>query len=150
MTTPTPDLSPAALEALADRLVAESWEDECHAHLVGMYAADLNEAIAALRALAAATQWRPMETAPKGVWAELVTDPEWVEPPVILLAFPDGDVVMARWDWYYAEHGSGWDGRNAWVIHPSAERVADYFGHDPTGWRPIPTPLRSERSEGGR
>lgn len=84
-------------------------------------------------------EWQPIETAPKGGGAERVTDPKWVEPPRILL-YADGEIVVARWEHYYAEGGGGFDGReNAWVFVGSGERLADYY-NDPTHWMPLPEP----------
>lgn len=85
------------------------------------------------------TEWQPIETAPKGGGAELVTDPAWVDPPAVLL-FCDDVSFAARWDWYYAEGGAGHDGRSAWIICPSGERVADHFDGEPTHWMPLPEP----------
>lgn len=87
------------------------------------------------------SEWQPIETAPKGGGAETVVDPRWVEPPVVLLYCGDGDIITARWDWYYAPGGNGDDGRSAWV-GSCGDRVADWFD-EPTHWMPLPAPPHS-------
>ena len=86
-------------------------------------------------------EWHPIETAEKGGGAELVTDPAYVKPPTLLLAFDDGSVGVGYWDWYYAEGGNGYDGTpwRAWVEPVSGER---YFTK-PTHWMPVPPPPES-------
>lgn len=83
-------------------------------------------------------EWQPIETAPKGGGAELVTDPAWVEPPKVLLLFKNGEQVVCHWDWYYAESGNGYHkGVSAWVEPTSGEQIELY--HDnPTNWMPLP------------
>lgn len=83
--------------------------------------------------------WQPIETAPKGGGAELVTHPEWVQPPQILLLFKGGEVSVAYWDWYYAEDGAGYEGGLAWVEPVSSERLDMYYD-PPTHWMPLPDP----------
>lgn len=85
------------------------------------------------------TQWKPIETAPKGGGAELVTDPNWVQPPLILLYFPKGTqkVAACYWDWYYAEGGRGYTGCSAWIEPVSGEQIALHYD-DPTHWMSIP------------
>lgn len=87
-------------------------------------------------------QWQPIETAPKGGGADRVTDPEWVEPPKILLAFDGGEHCVCSWDWYYAEDGFGFRGPSAWVEPVSGDLVAEHYG-EPTHWAQI-VPLKSE------
>jgi len=94
------------------------------------------------------SEWQPIETAPKGGGAEMVTDPEWVEPPHILLCFADepepvesSRVVIAYWDWYYAPGGDGYRGDgSAWVIAFEGETTDRHFGNEPTHWMPLPAP----------
>lgn len=84
--------------------------------------------------------WQPIETAPRGGGAELVTDPAWVEPPRILLVV-EGKVVIAYWDWYYAPGGNGNNGTNSgWVLDMTAETLDLHFGKEPTHWMPLPNP----------
>jgi hypothetical protein len=83
-------------------------------------------------------QWLPI-----GGGAEYRTDPEWVDPPKILLLFADGERSIAYWDWYYAEDGNGYEpGMSAWVEPVSGEQVARHYG-PPIGWRPLPEPPRA-------
>ena len=98
-----------------------------------------------LERLREATAWRPIETAPKGNGdqCELVTDPEYIEPPKILMLFESGDQCVVRWDWYYAEGGYGHhkaqDGP-AWIIHGGSNLAHLEFGN-PVAWRfigPLP------------
>lgn len=81
--------------------------------------------------------WQPIETAPKGGGAEMVTDPDWVEPPEILIYCANGEQVVARWDLYYAEGGRGYTDGVAWVAF--GEQVNSAIG-EPTHWRPLPSP----------
>lgn len=85
------------------------------------------------------SEWQPIESAPKGGGAELITDPEYVEPPKILLLFPNGAMSVAYWDWYYAEGGRGYEDGIAWVEPVSGERVHNYYDN-PTHWMPLPEP----------
>jgi hypothetical protein len=78
-----------------------------------------------------------METAPKGGGADSVNDPNWVEPPKILLFFDDGEVSVAYWEWYYAAGGGGCTDGFAWVEPVSGETLKAYYG-EPIGWLPIP------------
>jgi hypothetical protein len=82
--------------------------------------------------------WRPIETAPKGGGAELVTDPKWVEPPRILLRFGDEAVSVAYWDWYYAEGGAGYRDGFAWIEPCSSEPLNLHYSTPPTHWMPVP------------
>lgn len=81
--------------------------------------------------------WQPIDTAPKGGGAEFVTDPRWIEPPEILLYCINGEQVVARWDWYYAEGGRGCTDGVAWVAF--GEQV-NHALSEPTHWMPLPTP----------
>lgn len=82
--------------------------------------------------------WQPIETAPKGGGAELVTDPDYVQPPLILLRFGSSQAVC-HWDWYYAEGGAGYAGVDAWVEPVSDSLVVMHYG-PPTHWMPLPSP----------
>lgn len=86
--------------------------------------------------------WQPIETAPKGGGAEMVTDPNWVEPPTILIRTGDGYHAVVRWDWYYAEGGRGYIDGNAWVVDLAGEPMAN-LGYVPTHWMPLPEPPTS-------
>ncbi|MCG7932118.1 MAG: hypothetical protein N0E44_18970 [Candidatus Thiodiazotropha lotti] len=83
------------------------------------------------------SDFQPMDTAPKGGGAELVSDPEWVEPPKILLLFEDNVFSVGYWDWYYAEGGMGYEGGEAWTEPVSGERL-DMHYDPPIGWMPLP------------
>lgn len=83
-------------------------------------------------------EWQPIETAPKGGGAELVTDPTWVEPPEIMLFCEGGSQVVARWDWYFAEGGHGCTDGVAWIA-AGGEPVNIVVG-TPTHWMPLPRP----------
>lgn len=85
------------------------------------------------------SHWQPIETAPKGGGAELVTDPKWVEPPLVLLFFPNGQqqLVVCKWDWYYAEGGHGYNGAPAWIEPTSGEQAAMHYD-EPTHWMLLP------------
>lgn len=89
------------------------------------------------------SEWQPMDTAPKGGGAEYVTDPNYVEPPKILLKFENGEVSVGYWDWYYAEGGRGYEGGEAWIEPLSGERLDMYYDA-PTGWMPLPEPPTQE------
>ena len=79
---------------------------------------------------------RGMDSAPKGGGAEMRTDPEWVDPPKIVLFFDDGQIAIGYWDWYYADGGRGYDGEPAWICQTSGARLHDFYG-EPRGWLPI-------------
>lgn len=82
--------------------------------------------------------WQPIETAPKGGGAKMVTDPAWIEPPKLLLRFPNEAKVVCHWAWYYAEGGRGYrQGVSAWVESISGEPIALYYDN-PTHWMPLP------------
>ena len=83
--------------------------------------------------------WQPIETAPKGGGAEMVTDPQWVEPPRILLLFDDGAASVAYWDWYYAEGGAGYTDGFAW-IEPCSGQPLNLHHNAATHWMPLPEP----------
>jgi hypothetical protein len=97
--------------------------------------ADLLKDYRALREVV--QQWMPVSEAPKGGGAELVTDPEYIKPPKILLLF-NGDVAsVGYWDAYYAEDGRGYEGGEAWIEPISGERLDLNYGV-PIGWKPLP------------
>ena len=87
------------------------------------------------------SDWQPIETAPKGGGAEMVTDPNWVEPPLILISF-DGGICVCRWDWYYAEGGRGCTDGIAW-IEPLSSAAAHMHLGMPTHWMPLPAPPKT-------
>lgn len=106
------------------------------------YGEHVEAARAALKAIEdsgthVATQWQPIDTAPKGGGAEFVGDPRWVVPPAILLYCDNGEQVVARWDWYYAEGGRGYTDGVAWIAF--SEPVNQTIGN-PTHWMPLPSP----------
>jgi hypothetical protein len=83
------------------------------------------------------SEWNSMDTAPKGGGADLVTDPEYVKPPLVLLLFPADKVSVAYWDWYYAEGGNGCTDGVAWIEPISSEPLHMYY-EEPIGWLPLP------------
>lgn len=87
------------------------------------------------------TEWQPIEAAPKGGGAELVTDPNWVQPPKILLRFGDEAISVAYWDWYYAEGGYGHTNGFAWIEPCSGEPLDLHYNTPPTHWMPLPESL---------
>ena len=89
--------------------------------------------------LAALDGWQSMDSAPKGGGAEMRMDQAYVEPPRILLQFPDGEISVAYWDWYYAEGGGGCTDGVAWTEPVSGEPVSRQYG-SPVKWKPLPTP----------
>lgn len=90
---------------------------------------------------AAEGQWEPMETAPKGNGGHggLVTDPGYIEPPLVLLLFENGIQAVGKWDWYYAEGGNGCIDGCAWINDVCGEVLSQCYGQ-PIAWRPLPTP----------
>jgi hypothetical protein len=92
-------------------------------------------------------KWIPVSEAPKGGGAELVTDPEYIKPPKILLLFEGGVVSVGYWDAYYAEGGRGYEGGEAWIEPVSGERL-DLNYDAPIGWMPLPSPpLQGDSNE---
>lgn len=78
--------------------------------------------------------WQPIETAPKGSWGtvRIITDHAYVEPPALWLFTEEGSQCCGYADYYYSEHGDGFDGRSHWVEAISGERIT------PTHWQPLP------------
>ena len=85
------------------------------------------------------SKWQKIETAPKGSGTGSVCDPQYVEPPRILLLFEEGYTSVAYWDWYYADGGNGYDGGDAWIEPLSGEKL-DMHYDSPTHWMPLPSP----------
>jgi hypothetical protein len=83
--------------------------------------------------------WRPIETAPKGGGAAMMTDPSWVDPPRVILLFAGGEVAIGRWDYYYDEGGCGCTDGIAWVDPVSDELLALHYDA-PIRWMPLPVP----------
>ena len=81
------------------------------------------------------TLWQPIETAPKGTYSESKDDPEWVDPPRVLLSTPEG-VVIAQWDYYYdgSVGGHGYCGNDSAWVTDEGELVCD----TPMYWMPLP------------
>lgn len=95
------------------------------------------------------TEWRSIETAPKGGGAKFLSDPNWVNAPRILLLCADGNMVVGYWDWYYAEDGSGYElGILAWVEPCSGIRIQQHYGA-PTHWMPLPESPHSQKRTPG-
>lgn len=78
-----------------------------------------------------------MCTAPKGGGASSIEDPDWIDPPKILLLFQGGQISVGYWDWYYAEGGRGYRGGEAWIEPCSGERL-DIHYDKPIGWMSLP------------
>lgn len=90
------------------------------------------------------TDWKPIETAPKGGGADFVTDPNWVEPPKIIVCCEDGEIVIVYWDWAYARDGYYYNpGLSAWILQGTGEQVGLHYG-EPTHWMPLPPPPQTE------
>lgn len=90
-------------------------------------------------------EWRDIESAPKGGGAEYVTDPNWVEPPRILMRFGDEGTAIVYWDWSYSEGGYNNRGqRDAWIIDYTIETSDLHFSNKPTHWMPLPKPPTEE------
>lgn len=76
-------------------------------------------------------KWQPIETAPRGSGEDgpqSVNDPDYVEPPKILLLTEEG-IAVGYYDWYYhAGYGLGAEpGVSAW-----RDRTGEQlFGADP-------------------
>jgi hypothetical protein len=85
-------------------------------------------------------EWDKIESAPKGGGADTTTDPNWVEPPKILLLFENGESSVGYWDWYYSEGGNGYEGCEAWIEPISGELLCMYYD-DPVGWLNLPSAL---------
>jgi len=83
------------------------------------------------------TTWLDMKDAPKGGDSEFTNDPDWVDPPRILLLFEHGEISVGHWDRYYAEGGGGYEGGEAWIEPVSGERL-DMHYDPPVGWMPLP------------
>lgn len=85
------------------------------------------------------SEWQPIETAPKGGGAEMVTDPAYVDPPSILVRDGLGVHAVVHWDAYYAEGGSGFhvSGGNGWVLEIAGEPLGMHH-ITPTEWMPLP------------
>jgi len=84
-------------------------------------------------------QWQAIEIAPKGVYSLHKDDPEWVDPPRILLSTPEG-VIIAYWDYYYdgSVGGHGYRGNETAWVTDGGELVDDSFDGTPTHWMPLP------------
>ena len=83
------------------------------------------------------SQWQPIETAPKGAYSLHKDDPEWVDPPRVLLSTQEG-VVIAQWDYYYdgSVGGHGYCGNDSAWVTDEGELVCD----TPMYWMPLPNP----------
>ncbi len=87
--------------------------------------------------------WQPIETAPKGVFSERVTDPGYVKAPLILLRFGDEGVSVAKWDWYYSDGGAGFERSKGcgWYEPCSGDPLNLHYSTPPTHWMPVPEKL---------
>jgi hypothetical protein len=88
--------------------------------------------------MVAQAAWQPIETAPRGSGENgpgNVDDPDYVEPPILLLCTPEGQRV-GYYDWYYHPgYGRGAD------PHESPWRCAEGGqAYKPTHWMPLPPP----------
>lgn len=84
------------------------------------------------------TDWLPMDSAPKGSGMGLVTTPDYIEPPRILLRFGAEAVSVAYWDWYFAEGGDGCTDGFAWIEPCSGDPLNLSYTTPPDAWMPIP------------
>lgn len=129
--TPTPDLLPDAIEAL-DRVLTDIEQDKPSAdarvcvnletddeHWLSL---DAEFTVGELRALAAATQWRPIETAPR-------------DGTPILVAMPTLITGQTHW------RGVAFWGSVGWLVRDTCRPLIEAPSH----WLPLPTPPRSER-----
>lgn len=82
--------------------------------------------------------WRPIEEAPIGGGAETVVDPNWVEPPELLLLFPCGKRVIGNYSWYCAEGVWGYNGLSAWVNTDTGDQLGAMYGAPPTHFMRLP------------
>jgi hypothetical protein len=83
-------------------------------------------------------KWEPISTAPKGGGADNMSDPKWVDPPVILLLLDDGKAVMARWDYYFDKGGNGYTDGCAWTLDCCCKTINTHYNGKPTHWMPLP------------
>jgi len=85
--------------------------------------------------------WLSMDTAPKGGGGKSINDPNWVDPPAVLLLYADGNASVGKWDWYYAEGGRGYQaGILAWIDPITGDPIGRFYSGDPIGWLSIPPP----------
>lgn len=84
--------------------------------------------------------WRPIEEAPIGGGAESIDDPNWVEPPKLLLLFPSGTMRIGNYEWYFSEGGYGYNGLSAWADSSTGEQLEYAHGEAPTHFMPLPQP----------
>lgn len=93
---------------------------------------------------AAQSKWQPIETAPKGTYSEHKDDPEWVDPPRILLSTPEG-VVIAYWDYYFDGNvgGHGYQGNETAWVGDDGELV-EVACDTPMYWMPLPAAPQGE------
>ncbi len=82
-------------------------------------------------------KWQPIETAPKGGGADMVTDPKWVEPPKILVYCECGNISVVYWEYYYAKNGHGCSDGIAWTEPISGEPITGWY-KEPTHWMSLP------------
>ncbi len=87
-------------------------------------------------------EWKTIDTAPKGGGADRTDDPAWVDPPRILVGYPDGGVIIACWDAYYDVGGRGYQGTSAW-IGDDGELIEVSIGV-PSLWMPLPEPPKAK------
>lgn len=81
--------------------------------------------------------WQPMSTAPKGGGAERTDDPNWVDPPMILLKFGSLGVSVASWCHSHAEGGYYCTDGFAWIEPCSGDPLNQHFDAEPDGWLPL-------------
>lgn len=90
--------------------------------------------------------WLPIETAPKGVYREYITDDGYVEPPEILMYFPeDKKILICKYSFYHSPYGTAYRDCEAWIEAETGELAIPAYGN-PTYWMPLPPPPREERT----
>lgn len=91
------------------------------------------------------TEWQDISGAPRGSGEDgpgLVTHPDYVEPPRLLLWTAEG-MIIGYYDWYYHEgYGRGAEpGVSAW------RDIGGGQAYGPTHWMPLPAPPQTEQKE---
>lgn len=81
----------------------------------------------------------PIDTAPRGRYAKTMRDPEYIEPPKILLYTEGGNYIVGLWSFSSDASVGGVDaieGCDAWVSDETGANIEQSFGKC-LGWFPI-------------